>query len=171
MSPFLVLLSFLLLTVIHCTPAMAAQVEEAPHHQPAVAPETEGDLLKMFAHGPYTIIPLPAFAYSRNERYWIGGLVPILKANERGDLQDIFAPQYLHNEFVGDTVSLNYFGYPSDTTQYSAVESYSTLIQRDIDLSYRDLGAGGGRYIVAGRVTWFKNAFRRFFGFGNDAPE
>src|SRR5579884_1060516 len=128
-------------------------------------------LESLFVHGHYTLIPLPAFTYNRNERYWIGALVPILKSNEKGELQDIIAPQYLNNQSIGETFTLNYFGYPSDTEQYSAVLSYSTKIQRDIDLNYKNVGAGGGRYLLAGRVTWFKNAFRRFFGIGNETPE
>ena len=134
--------------------------------------QAKADALKsLFVHGPYTYIPLPAFTYNRNEGYWAGGLMPILKSNEKGDLEEIFAPQYLHNQSIGETVSLNYFGYPSDTEQYSAVASYSTKIQRDIDLNYKNVAAGGGRYILAGQFTWFKNAFRRFFGLGNRAPE
>ena len=97
--------------------------------------------------------------------------MPILKSNPKGEATDIFAPQYLHNPSIGETVSLNYFGYPSDTEQYSAVASYSTKIQRDIDLNYKNVAAGGGRYILAAQATWFKNAFRRFFGIGNQAPE
>jgi hypothetical protein len=31
-----------------------------------------------------TFIPLPAFAFNRNEGYWVGGLVPILKSNPMG---------------------------------------------------------------------------------------
>lgn len=148
--------------------------EGAVIHEPEADKEAlakEELFQSLFVRGPYTIIPLPAFAYNRNEGYWVGGLVPILKANAKGELQDIFAPQYLHNQSVGETLTMNYYGYRSDTAQYSAVASYSTKIQRDFDFSYRDLGAGGGRYILAARATWFKNAFRRFFGIGNGAPE
>ncbi|HNI67366.1 MAG TPA: hypothetical protein PKV55_04985, partial [Nitrospira sp.] len=119
----------------------------------------------------YTAIPLPAFSYNRNEGYWAGALMPILKSNAKGELTDIYAPQYLHNPSIGETFSVNYFGYPSDTEQYSAVASYSTKIQRDIDLNYKNVAAGGGRYILAVQATWFKNAFRRFFGIGNQASE
>jgi outer membrane protein assembly factor BamA len=149
-------------------PVLETEGERAEAKQAAA----KGEALKsLFVHGQYTYIPLPAFTYNRNEGYWVGGLMPILKSNDKGDLQDIFAPQYLHNQDIGETISLNYFGYPSDTEQYSAVASYSTKIQRDIDLNYKNVAAGGGRYILAGQVTFFKNAFRRFFGLGNHASE
>ena len=131
-------------------------------------PEPPGSF---FTRGEYTFIPLPAFAYSRNESYWIGGLVPILKANDQGEVADILAPQYLHNQHIGESLSLSYYGYRGDTKQFRAVASYATKIERNFDLSYRDLGAGDGKYIIAAQVNWFKNAFARFFGLGNNAPE
>jgi len=131
----------------------------------------EEALKSLPASGQYTYIPLPAFAYSRNENYWVGALMPVLRSSAKDEVQDIFAPQYLHNKWIGETFSLNYYGYPSDTETYHAVASYATKIERDFDLSYKNVAAGGGRYIVAGEVNWFKNAFRRFFGIGNSAPE
>lgn len=134
--------------------------------------EAKGEALKsLFTHGQYTYVPLPAFSYNRNEKYWAGALMPILKSNDKKELTDIFAPQYLHNPSIGETVSMNYFGYPSDNEQYSAFASYSTKIERDIELNYKNVAAGGGRYILAGQATMFNNAFRRFYGYGNHALE
>jgi outer membrane protein assembly factor BamA len=55
--------------------------------------------------------------------------------------------------------------------QYRAVASYSERVAKDFDLAYRDVRAGGGRYILGFQVNWFKNPFARFFGIGNDIPE
>lgn len=124
-----------------------------------------------FSRNGYTFFPLPAFAYSRNEDYWVGGLVPILVSNSDGEVENILAPQYLHNRYAGENLTLSYYGYRGDTKQFRAVASYSTIIEQNYDLSYRDLGAGGGKYILGAQVNWFKNAFARFFGLGNSAPE
>ena len=121
--------------------------------------------------GRYSIIPLPAFSYTRNEDYWIGPIVPILKSNTMDEVEDVFAPQYLHNRFVGETFTLNYYGYRGDAIQYRVIGSYSTKVERNIDLSFKDTAIGSGRYIVGVEGTWFKNAFARFFGIGNGAPE
>jgi len=131
----------------------------------------EEALKSLFVHGPYTVLPLPVFAYSRNESYWVGTVVPVLQSNSKDELQDIYAPFYSHNRYVGETFGLYYYGYPSDTTQYTVTADYSTKTQRDIDLTYKNVGAGGGRYILAARVTWFKNPFRRLFGIGNQTSE
>ena len=149
-------------------PVMGTEDERAEAKQ---AEAKEEALKSLFVHGRYTVLPLPAFAYSRNESYWVGAVVPILQSNAKDELLNIYAPFYTHNRYVGETLGLNYYGYPSDTEQYSATASYSTKVQRDIDLSYKNVGVGGGRYILAGRIAWFKNPFRRLFGIGNQTLE
>ena len=136
------------------------------------APGEKGEVLKALpTTGRYTIIPLPAFSYTRNEHYWIGAIVPILKSNIKDEVEDILAPQYLHNRFVGETFTLNYYGYRGDAIQYRAIGSYATKVERNVDLSFKDTGIGNGRYIFGIEGTWFKNAFARFFGIGNGSPE
>jgi len=145
-----------------------AEAKAAPE---SLFPKEQPVLTSLPGTGDYTVIPLPAFAYNRNEGSWYGALMPVLKANRQGEVEDIFAPLYLHNHLVGDTFTLNYFGYRAETVQFHGVASYATKIERDFELSYKDLGAGGGRYILGADVNWFKNAFARFFGFGNRASE
>ncbi len=134
-------------------------------------PDEKKALEAFFHRGPYTFIPLPAFGYARNERYWIGAFVPIFKEDAKGELSTIIAPQYLFNPVVGHTGTLSYYRYPSDTAQYELTASMSERIARDIDFRYKDVGAGGGRYLLGVQATWFKNPFERFFGFGNRAQE
>ena len=123
-------------------------------------------------HDPYTLLPLPVFHYDRNESYWVGAVLPVLESNSKGDLQHIYAPFYSHHRYIEETFGLYYSGYPSDATQYSVTADYSTKVQRDIDLTYKNVAAGeGGRYILAGREDWFKNPFRRVFGIGNQTSQ
>ncbi len=126
------------------------------------------------ATSKYSVIPLPSFSYNRNEGYWAGALTPILKAKSNGEIEDILVPQYLYNQKVGHGGSLSYFGYPSDTVQYHAVAWYSQRVDQGVDVGYKNLSAGGGRYILAADFAAFKNPFARFFGFGSrttDAQE
>lgn len=145
------------------------EITESPSQD--VHPKQEHVLKSLPAKGGYTVIPLPAFSYTRNENYWVGALMPILRANDKEEIEDIFAPQYLHNKFVGETFSLNYYGYRNETVQYRAIASYATQVERHFELGYKNTGAGGGRYVLAAEVNWFKNAFARFFGIGNNTPE
>lgn len=131
----------------------------------------EEALKSLVVHDRYTVIPVPVIHYSLNESYWVGAALPILESNSKGELQNIYVPFYSHNRYVEETVGLYYYGYPSDTARYSVTADYSTKSQRDIDLTYKNVGAGGGQYIWAGRVNWFKNPFRRLFGIGNQTTE
>ena len=143
--------------------------EERSEAQQAEA--TEEAFKSLFVHGHYTLIPVPVFHYSRNESYWAGLAVPILESSQQDELRSISAPFYTHNRYVGETIGLYHYGYPSDSAQYSVTADYSTKIQRDIALTYKNVGFGGGRFILAGRFNWFKNPFRRLFGIGNQTAE
>lgn len=144
---------------------LVEQLSEETH------PKQEHVLKSLPAKGGWTVIPLPAFSYARNESYWAGALSPILRANDKEEIEDIFAPLYLHNKFINETFSLNYYGYRSETVQYRAIAAYATKVERQFEGGYRNTGAGGGRYILAADAGFFKNAFTRFFGIGNRTAE
>ena len=145
---------------------------EAERSEAQEAEAREEALKSLAVHDPYTVLPLPVFHYDRNESYWVGAVLPILESNSKGDLQHIYAPFYSHNRYIEETFGLYYYGYPTDTMQYSATADYSTKVQRDIDLIYNNVAAGeGGRYILAGRLNWFKNPFRHLFGIGNQTSQ
>ncbi|HJT19668.1 MAG TPA: BamA/TamA family outer membrane protein [Nitrospira sp.] len=150
---------------------MQGQKEEPQEPLSKQAPSAEQVLKSLPAKPDYTVIPLPAVSYNRNEGYWVGGLAPILKANEKGDIEDIWAPQYLYNQYVGNEGSLSYYGYPSDKEQYQVLAWYAQKVDRGIEFAYKNIGMGGGRYIFAVEGSAFKNPFARFFGFGNGTTE
>jgi hypothetical protein len=149
--------------------------DEAPASSKELADEgghpAEHVLKELPAKSKYTVIPLPAFSYNRNEGYWVGGLAPILKPRANDEIESIIVPLYIYNPKVGHGGSLNYFGYPSDTVQYHVVGWYSERLDQGIDVGYKSLSAGGGRYIFGADFLAFKNPFSRFFGFGSKALE
>lgn len=119
--------------------------------------------------GPgYTLIPLPAFSYNRNEGSWVGVLTPLFRANTKGEVEDIIAPLYLHNEKIGETFTINYFGYRRETRQFHAILSHATKIEHTADFGYSDSAAGNrGQYIFRFQGDSGKSAFNRFYGFGD----
>ena len=132
---------------------------------------TERLMKSLPAKPDYTIIPLPAFGTNKNEGAWMGGIAPILKADSAGDVNEMLVPQYLYNKNVGHYGSLNYFGYPSDTEQYHALVWAGERLDQGVDLGYKNVSAGGGRFIFAADLSAFKNPFARFFGFGSRTLE
>jgi outer membrane protein assembly factor BamA len=118
-----------------------------------------------------TIIVLPAISYARNESYWVGVLFPILNLNTKSEVEDLFVPLYLHNRFIGETFSLNYYGYRDESIQYRAVVSYATKVEHNFELSYENSEIHGGHFLLAAEGTWFKNAFSRFLGIGSNSGQ
>lgn len=149
------------LTILLATAAAGAPAAPAPAAPAAPAAIGRG----------YTVIPLPAYTYNRNEGSWIGGLTPIFRADDAGRVEDIYAPLYLHNDLIGNTFTFNYFGYRAGTRQVRAIVSWATRIERTVDLSYKDTAAGDGRWIVLLQANTGKSAFNRFYGFGNRVSE
>ncbi len=131
----------------------------------------EHALKSLPAESEYTVIPLPSFSYNFNERYWVGAIAPILKSDSKGHIRDIWAPQYLYNPLVGHGGSLSYYGYPSDNEQYRASVWYSEKVDRGVDFGYKNVAAGGGRYMLTADFAAFNNPFARFFGFGDRTTE
>ena len=128
---------------------------------------TDANLEKSAVGPGYSIIPLPAFTYNRNEGAWIGGLAAIFRANAKGEVEDIYAPLYLHNKLVGETFTFNYYGYRGKSTQYHAILSHATKVERVVDLSYKNSGAEDDYFIFGVQANSAKSAFNRFYGFGN----
>ncbi len=120
------------------------EAEVAPKDLTDMSSPTEHALKSLPAESGYTVIPLPAFATNRNEGYWAGGLMPILKTNAKGDTDEMLVPQYLYNsQGVGHYGSLNYFGYPSDREQYHAFGWFGQKLDQGVDLGYKNVGVGG----------------------------
>lgn len=150
------------------SPAFKERVNRqvSSNEQPTV---TDASLRKSAVGTGYSIIPIPAFKFTRNEGAWIGGLTPIFRANAKGQVEDIFAPLYLHNRLIGETFEFDYFGYRGGTRQFHATVSHATKVEQLLDVGYKDSGFGGGRYIVALQANTGRTAFDRFYGFGNRA--
>jgi hypothetical protein len=132
---------------------------------------TDTTLEKSAVAPGFSIIPLPAFQYNRNEGAWYGGLTPMFRANAEGQVEDIIAPVYLHNAGIGETFALNYFAYRNETQQFHAIVSHATKVEHQLEVGYKDTGFYDGRYIIDLQANSERTAFDRFYGFGDRASE
>lgn len=114
---------------------------------------------------------VPAISTSKNDGRDFGLIVPVLDADEEGNLRSVFAPMLIHNSFLGVRGTLNYFRYWSGGRQMEAVGSYTEEIERKLKFRYQDPGFIEGLFFVDIGAQFFKNATKRFFGLGQITTE
>jgi outer membrane protein assembly factor BamA len=76
-----------------------------------------------------------------------------------------------YNEFRGITGTFRYFLYPNDVERMAVIASYSTKIDREINLSYRNLAVFGGRFHIELQVLDDRDSTIRFFGIGPESKK
>jgi outer membrane protein assembly factor BamA len=114
---------------------------------------------------------IPAIGTSKNDGVDAGLIAPFIFASKEGRVDQIIAPMYVHNEFVGSRVTLNIFKYPQRGQEINLIASFTEKIERKFIASYRDLYLSQGRYSFEASGGFFKNATARFFGLGANTPE
>jgi outer membrane protein assembly factor BamA len=114
---------------------------------------------------------IPAISNSKNDGADVGIIAPILFNDKDGRINQIIAPMYVHNEFLGSRGVLNLFQYPRRGEEITLIASYTERIERKFIGNYRNLYLGQGRYSLEGGGGFFKNATARFFGLGNQSAE
>lgn len=99
-------------------------------------------------------------------------MLPVLLfRNREGAVESIVAPSLTFNEIRGVTGTFRYFGYPSPDERLQAILGYSSRIEREVDLEYRNLALFAGRFHVGLRVLHERDAAVRFFGLGGESRE
>ena len=121
--------------------------------------------------GKVKIVPVPAFSTTRNEGETYGELTALLFTNDEGEVYAIMAPFVVYNRIMGVKSAWQFFGYLEGDRDFVAKVSYSTKINREFRLEYKDPGLYHGRYVVEGGVVYFKEATSRFFGLTEESRE
>lgn len=121
--------------------------------------------------GKVEIVPVPAFSTTRNEGETYGILTAFLFSNEDGEVYAIMAPFVVYNEIMGVKTAWQFFGYLEGDRDFVAKLSYSTKINREFRLEYKDPGLYHGRFSIGGEVVFFKESTSRFFGLTAESRE
>ena len=123
------------------------------------------------ALGEVSYFPIPAISTSKNDGQDFGLIVPVLEADDEGNLKSLTAPMLIHNSFLGVRGTLNYFRYWSAGKKMEFVGSFTEEIERKLSLHYQDPGFIQGLFFLDVGADFFKNATKRFFGIGSTTPE
>lgn len=114
---------------------------------------------------------IPAVSNSKNDGVDVGAIAPFIFNDADGRINEIIAPMYVHNEFLGSRESLNLFKYPRRGEEITLIVSYTEKIERKFVGNYRNLYLSQGRYSLEAGAGFFKNATARFFGLGSTSPQ
>jgi len=113
---------------------------------------------------------IPAVSTSKNDGVDVGVIVPFIYGDADGRINEIVAPMYVHNQFLGSRFTLNLFKYPARGQDITLITSFTERIERKFILSSRNLYLSGGQYSLEASGGFFKNATARFFGLGSQTP-
>lgn len=114
---------------------------------------------------------IPAVSSSKNDGVDVGIIAPFIFNDRDGRINEIIAPMYVYNEFLGHRETLNVFRYPHRGEEITLIASYTERIERKFVGNYRNLYLSQGRYSLEAGAGFFKNATARFFGLGPTAPQ
>lgn len=112
------------------------------------------------------VLPIPVVPASKNEGASVGTMVPIIRTDAAGQVQDIIMPMLLYNDdLFGVKVGMNYYKYWPNERLLKLTATYGTKIERRLRLDYLDRNFGGGRYVLDINLEMDRTGSERFFGF------
>ena len=110
------------------------------------------------------VLPIPVVPASKNEGASVGTMVPIIRTDAAGQVQDIIMPMLLYNDdLFGVKVGMNYYKYWPNERLLKLTATYGTKIERRLRLDYLDRNFGGGRYVLDINLEMDRTGSERFF--------
>lgn len=96
------------------------------------------------------------------------GLIPtVLHTNAQDEIEEIIAPDVIHNQYFGWGSRMRIYGYPSADTQYSVVGGAKERVEREFDGNYVTGQTRHGALSWSVEAVYDRSGIPRFFGIGN----
>jgi Omp85 superfamily domain len=143
----------------------------APIPMPTPAPTPATGPARWFDPASAPFIPIPSIGTDPNSGTSVGILPVWLRTNQDHDIDQIFAPDIIHNPYFGWATHARLYAYPSADEQWSAVAGIQERVQRGFDLEYQIGRARRQRWSFNLSVVYDRNGTPRFYGIGNDTPQ
>ena len=139
--------------------AAAARADEAP-------PAPSG-LKRWFDPATAPFIPIPEIDTAPHSGVTLGIIPTLLFNNERGELNQIFAPDVIHSQYFGWGSRARVYEYPSEDTQWSIVGGLKQRTEREFDALYATGLTRARDYSGSVEAIYDRSGIPRFFGIGN----
>ncbi len=132
---------------------------------PAPAPVT--GLKRWLDPSTAPFIPVPEIGTDPNGGTTLGLLPVWLRTDANHEIDQIIAPDILHNTYFGYGVHGRIFAYPSEDEQWSVVAGIKERVEREFDLEYQVGRARRGPWSFNVSLIADRDGTPRFFGLGN----
>lgn len=110
---------------------------------------------------------LPAISTDPNAGTTIGILPVLVLADENTHhIRHLLAPSYTYNELFGQTGTMRYYFYPTDTSQLYANASISQHTNRELKVRYENPALRDGLYYWRAEAYYSADGSERFYGLG-----
>jgi len=157
-------------------PANAPEMPKAPQMpaQPSASERFFGAAAKIMTKswGPNLFVWLPAISTDPNGGP-TGGVLPVLVLSdpETRHIQQLLAPSYTYNTLFGQTGTVRYYWYPTDTSQFVTIGSYSAHTNRELKVRYENTSLLDGALYLRTEGYRDVDGSRRFYGLGPQSHE
>lgn len=110
---------------------------------------------------------LPAISTDPNAGPTVGVLPVLVLSNpQTHHIRQLLAPSYTYNDLFGQTGTLRYYWYPTESSQYVAIGSFSQHTNREAKMRYENTSLMDGVLYFRSEAYYDVDASRRFFGLG-----
>jgi hypothetical protein len=113
---------------------------------------------------------LPAVSTDPNGGPTYGVLpVLVLADPETHHIRQLLAPSYTYNKLFGQTGTMRYYWYPSESSQYVTIGSFSQHTNRELKVRYENTSLVDGALYFRSEAYYEADGSRRFFGLGPES--
>ena len=135
--------------------------------QPA---QTPTGIARYFNPATAPFIPVPEIDEDPYSGTTVGVIPTVLITDDKDEIRQIIAPDFIHNEYFGWAARGRYFGYPSANTQWSIEGGAWQRVESEFDAEYSAGLLREDAWSFNESVIYDRNGSPRFYGIGNDTP-
>ncbi len=142
-----------------------AQVEA-----PAPAAKPPSGWARWFDPATAPFIPVPEIDVDPNAGTTLGLIPTWLITNDKGEIEEIIAPDILYNTNFGVGARGRIFSYPSSDRQWSVVGGGKQRVESEFDFEYQTGRDRSRTWSFNSSVVYDRSGTPRFYGIGNNSP-
>jgi len=135
-----------------------------------LGPQPHG-LARWFDPDTAPFLPVPEIAADPDSGTTLGLLMVKLKTDDQHAINQITAPDVLHNPYFGFGAHARVYAYPSPDEQWSVLAGIKQRVEREFDAEYESGRLRDKRWSIAASLIYDRSGTPRFFGFGNRTPQ